>query len=88
MAAPQKPPRDDDFVPYRSMTARRRVLVALLAVATALTVVALLLDPPGATRRQRAPRADVPACSASATANCVGGATAVIAPRPASAASR
>lgn len=87
MDAPQEPPRDD-FVPYRGMTARRRLLVVLLAVVTALTVVALLLDPPGAPPRRREPRADMPACSASVTANCVGGTTAVIAPRAASAASR
>ena len=75
-------------VGYRSLSWRRRLLIALLAVAAAYTVVTTLLDPPGGVRRQHLQRADMPRCSASQAGDCVGGKVDVIVPvAPAAAAS-
>lgn len=64
-----------DFPP---LSRRRKLLIVGLAVATAFTVVNLLLDPPGGVRHQNIQRVDRPACTASQTDNCVGGQTHVI----------
>ncbi len=70
---------------YRPLSRRRKLLIVALAVATAFTVVNLLLDPPGGVRRQHIQRVDRPACSASQTTDCVGGQTDVIVVPPAAA---
>ncbi len=63
--------------PYRPLTSRRRLLVLLLAVVTAVGVILILLDPPGGVQRvRRFPSA----CGASATSDCVGGMSSVLAP--------
>ena len=67
-------PRDDNDE-YRVMNARRRVLIGLLAIATAIAVVLMLVYPPGSSKRTRAA---VPQCSASQPTDCVGGKADVI----------
>ncbi len=74
-----------DFPP---LSRRRKLLIVGLAIATAFTVVSLLLDPPGGVRRQHIQRVDRPACAASQTDNCVGGQTDVIVVPSAATASR
>lgn len=69
-----------------SLTRRRRLLILLLAVATAITVVMVVLDPPGGVVRTRQVPAGPATCSPGQTTGCVGGSTAVIVPRGASAA--
>jgi hypothetical protein len=51
---------------YRPLSPRRRVLIALLAVATAIGVVLVLLHPPGGVVRvaPAAPASSTPAASA------------------------
>lgn len=73
---------------YRPLTRRRRLLIFGLAVATALCVGALLLDPPGGVQRKRLRPAPPAACAEGQTSNCVGGKVEVIVPRTAAAASR
>lgn len=53
---------------------RRRLLIVGLAIATAFTVVQLLLDPPGGVkRRPPPPPADAARCEPGQTRGCVGG---------------
>lgn len=65
---------------YRPLSGRRRLLVAVLAVVTALWVVWLMLQPQLRKMRAEAARkgADVQACSGRQTQGCVGGTMAVI----------
>ncbi|MFN7725656.1 MAG: hypothetical protein ACK5QH_11345 [Rubrivivax sp.] len=69
---------------YRPLNARRRLLIGLLAVVTAITVVLTLLHPPGGVKRVRKLPADVARCAASAVPaeanDCVGGRVDVIVP--------
>jgi hypothetical protein len=66
------------------LNARRRLLIGLLAVVTAVTVVLTLLHPPGGVKRVRKLPADVARCAASAVPSeandCVGGRIDVIVP--------
>lgn len=77
---------------YRPLSWRRRVLIVLLAVATAWTVGWLILEPPGGVKRPRpAPpgqRPDAARCAEGQSADCVGGKAMVIVPPAAPAASR
>lgn len=74
---------------YRPLSRRRKLLIVALAVATAFTVVSLLLDPPGGVHQQQIQRADRPACAGGQTENCVGGkAEVIMLPRAGSAATR
>ncbi len=70
---------------------RRRVLVVLLAVGTAVTVVLSLLDPPGGVKRHppppAAPLPDTARCAPGQTQGCVGGSVQVIVAPPAAPAS-
>jgi hypothetical protein len=77
------PPRPEPTVDrYRPLSTRRRLLFMALAVATAVGVVLLLLDPPGGVQRKR-PVAPPPApCTAGQTVHCVGGTVEVLAPAP------
>lgn len=73
----------DFFRPYGKLPGRRRLLIALLTVVTALGIVlALLVRPGGVQRPLPAPQADVATCSAGQTAACVGSTTLVITPVP------
>lgn len=63
---------------YRPLSRRRKLLIVALAVATAFTVVSLLLDPPGGVHRQQLQRADRLLCTEGQTENCVGGKADVI----------
>lgn len=74
--------------PYRPINRRRRVLIAVLAVATAAFVVWAMTRKSGLVRNAALHPADVAACTAGQTTGCVGSMTSVIAPPPASAASR
>jgi hypothetical protein len=79
-------PKSPDELP--AMPLRRRVLIFVLAVATAATIVWLLLNRPGDPKRDmpRVVRERVP-CAAGQSRDCVGGKADVIVV-PASAASR
>lgn len=73
---------------YRPVSGRRRVLIVLLAVATAVTVMWLLLERPGAVFPAR-PAATAPRpCADGQGSGCVGGKMEVLravpAPAPAS----
>ncbi|MFY9512548.1 MAG: hypothetical protein WAQ05_16395 [Rubrivivax sp.] len=72
---------------YPGLSRRRKLLLALLAVVTAVTVVLTLLNPPGGVQRVRKLPADAAACSGVQTRDCVGGVVEVIVPAAASAAS-
>jgi hypothetical protein len=72
---------------YRPIPARRRVLIALLAVAMAAFVTWSMTRKSGTVREAARHPADVPACGAGQTEGCVGSLTSVIV-APASAASR
>ena len=63
----------DFFRPYGRLPPRRRLLVALLALVTALVVMWLLLDTPGRPPVPKpAPRAEPATCAPGQTDNCVG----------------
>ncbi len=71
---------------YPAPTARRRLLVLLLAVATAMTIGWLMLYRPGGVKPSGPPLpADAARCQAGQQDGCVGGRALVISP-PASAA--
>ena len=87
MPLPASPrPAEPAVAPYRPLNLCRRLLVAALAVATAVAVVMLLLDPPGGVQRPRvAPSSPVaatpaPSCAPGQSQGCVGGTSMVIAP--------
>ena len=79
---------------YRPVSIRRRLLIVLLALATAASVLLYMLGRRGQIVREGPPvAADVAACKNGNTLNCVGGmATVIIAspsmPAPAAAASQ
>jgi hypothetical protein len=73
---------------YRPLSRRQVRWIALVAVATAVGIVLLMLDPPGGVKRQRLLPADVPACAAGQTGGCVGGKVDVIVPAAPAASSR
>jgi hypothetical protein len=77
------PPHPEPTVDrYRPLSLRRRLLFMALAVATAVGVVLLLLDPPGGVQRKR-PVAPPPApCAPGQTLHCIGGKAEVLAPAP------
>jgi hypothetical protein len=84
----RRPDRRSD---YRPLTRRRRVLIALLAVATALAVMGLVLRPKLARLNALAASAARPAsapapCAPGQQQDCVGGTMRVIGAPPASAA--
>jgi len=62
---------------YRPLSARRRWLVLLLAVATAVAVMLTLLDPPGGVVRRKAETTAAPAtarpCAPGQSQDCLGG---------------
>lgn len=65
----------DDFPPNPW---RRRLLVLVLAVGTAVAIVLTLLAPPGGSKHKPPPPADVGRCVQGQTQACVGGTAAVI----------
>ena len=91
---PPKPPSDraalpsDTFSPYAGPGWRKRLLIATLAVVTAIGIVWLMLDPVGGTPRKRLPTPDVAACQNGQSSDCVGSKTQVLMLPPAAAASR
>lgn len=72
--------READVAQYRPLSGRRRLLIAALAVATAVWVLWLMLQPQLRKMRAEAARkgADVQACSGQQTQGCVGGTMGVI----------
>jgi hypothetical protein len=78
----------DEPEPYRPINKRRRLLIAMLAVATAVVVMFMMTRKAGLVRNAHLHPADVAACTADQTEGCVGSATTVIAMPPAEAASR
>ncbi len=74
--------------PFRPVDRRRRVLIALLAVATAAFVTWAMTRKWGLTRETARHPADVAVCAQGQTEGCVGGRAAVIALPPAAPASR
>jgi hypothetical protein len=68
---------------------KRKLLTALLAVATAITVTLLMLHPPGGVKRKPPPPPpDAAACAPGQSTGCVGGMATVIVPAPAVSAPR
>ena len=68
--------------PFPGLPWRRRLLIVVLAIGTAITVVLTLLAPPGGLKRK--PPADTARCAAGQTRDCVGGqADVIMAPAPA-----
>ena len=65
---------------YRPLSGRRRLLIVLLAVATAVTVVLTMLDPPGGVQRKRQVSSGPAVCQPGQDRGCVGGTAEVIAP--------
>jgi hypothetical protein len=61
---------------------RRRLLILLLAVATALTIVLTLLSPPGGVKRVRRLPDEPARCLPGQSSDCVGGTARVIPPSP------
>ncbi len=80
-------PTEPEAVRYRPVPARRRLLIALLAVATAAFVTWAMTRKSGLVREAARHPADLPACAAGQTQGCVGSMTSVI-PAAAPAASR
>jgi hypothetical protein len=60
---------------YRPVSRKRRLLIALLAVATAVTIVLTLVSPPAGSRGPHplAQMPDAAACGPGQTTDCVGG---------------
>ena len=81
---------DLDTEEYPAPTWRKRLLVLLMAVATAGTIVWVLTIPPTPVPRALVPPpADVPRCSRGQTQGCVGGmASVIVAPAAAPSAPR
>ena len=72
---------------YRPFTWRRRLLILLLALATAWTIILTLVGEPGGARLGREERAaGPPLCSHGQSSGCVGGKVEVIAPAAAASA--
>lgn len=65
---------------YRPIPLRRRLLIVLLAVATAAFVTWAMTRKSGVVREAAKHPVDVPACAASQAAGCVGSMTSVIVP--------
>ena len=78
----------DEPEPYRPVSIRRRLLIAVLAVSTAVVVVIMMTRKAGLVRSAQQYPADVAVCGPGQTEGCVGSATAVIAVPPARAGSR
>jgi len=74
--------------PFRPVSRARRLLIVVLAVATAAFVVYSMTRKSGVVRNAVMHPADVPACTPGQTEGCVGSMMAVIAPPASSAASR
>jgi MFS family permease len=93
-AAPPAPaaPGRYDIDPAPRLSLGRRLLIAMLAVATAITVTLMLLHPPGGVQRVRRVQAaapEPPRCAPGQGDACLGGTTRVIVtPAPASAPAR
>jgi hypothetical protein len=73
---------------YRPVSRKRRLLIALLAVSTAVTIVLTLVSPPAGSKgpHAAAQTPDAPACGPGQTTDCVGGRADVflVSPAPAS----
>lgn len=76
----EKPTPEPLVERYRPISARRRLLIALLAVATAAFVTWAMTRKSGVVREAARHPADVPACAASQAEGCVGSMTTVITP--------
>ena len=70
---------------YRPLSLRRRVLIVVLAISTAITLMWMLSERPGGPQwKGKPPRADAPRCASGQTRDCVGGQADVIAVPPVS----
>jgi hypothetical protein len=77
-----KQPGPDDR--YRPLSGRRRILIVVLAIATAATVLlSLIYRPGGVERPPPAPVPDAERCAPGRSDGCVGGKVDVIVPPPA-----
>ena len=74
--------RADELPPYRPTPRRRRLLIALLAVCTALVVLWLMLRPRLQQMQAEAERRAAPPlpCAAGRSEGCIGGTTQLIVP--------
>lgn len=74
-------PNDLEIPRFPRLPGRRRLMILLLAVATAITIVLTLIYPPGGVKRTRP--GGPPMCAQGMTEECVGGKAMVIVPAPA-----
>ncbi len=83
---PEDPRGAESFAPdpYRPLNARRRLLIVLLAIATAAFVTWAMTRRWGIVRDAAKHPHDVPACTAGETSGCVGSMTTIIPAAPAS----
>lgn len=77
----QRPPKAQDQ-DYPRPSGRRRLLVALLAVSTAVTVMYLVLEKPGGPKAPPRAAAGPAVCAAGQTSGCVGGLAQVLPAAP------
>ncbi|MBL8306734.1 MAG: hypothetical protein JNM33_08565 [Rubrivivax sp.] len=76
----QRPPTEPATVRFRPIPARRRLLIAALAVATAAFVTWAMTRKSGIVSHAARHPADIPACAQGQTQDCVGSMTTLIAP--------
>lgn len=79
-------PMRDDFEEYRPVKGRKKLLVVVLAVATAIGVLLMMIYRVGAPDLPRHAPSGPQRCVGQQTADCIGGKVEVIAPAPAASA--
>ena len=70
----------DDFEEYRPVKGRKKLLVVLLAVTTAIGVVLMILYPPGGPDRSKRAPTGPQRCVGQQTLECIGGKVDLIMP--------
>ena len=70
----------EDFEEYRPVKGRKKLLVVLLAVSTAIGVVLMMLYPPGGPDRSKRATSGPQRCVGTQTQECIGGKVDLIVP--------
>lgn len=76
-------PMPDDFEEYRPVKGRKKLLVAVLGVSTAIGVLLMMIYRPGGPELPKRAPSGPQRCVGQQTADCVGGKIEVIVPAPA-----